>query len=268
MSGASAFLCAGSVTHQRLRPLRHRLRYRMFCMLVELDELPRLDARLRLFSLNRFNLFSLHERDHGAPPGQSLRDHIDAQLAAAGIRTGGGTIQLLAMPRILGYAFNPLSVYFCRDAAGAWVALIYEVRNTFGERHRYLVEVPPGQAHARELRHTCDKQFHVSPFMGMHMRYAFTLAPPQPVREGLRIGIDVADAQGPVLVARLDMPTRQVLDDRSLLRSFLSHPLLGLKVIAGIHWEALRLLVKGAPLRRHPGPAEQPVTIVRTHHAP
>ena len=266
MSDFRSALYAGSVSHQRLRPLRHRLRYRMFCLLLDLDELPALDRKLRLFSLNRFNLFSLHERDHGAPPGMRLREHIDAQLASAGI-VAGGPVRLLAMPRILGFAFNPLSVYLCEDRSGALAAVIYEVRNTFGERHRYLVEVMPQAPDASVLRHSCAKRFHVSPFMGMGLRYHFTLIPPAPGRDGLALVIRTADEEGPVMLAHLST-TGQRLDDRSLLHAFATHPLLGLKVLAGMHWEALQLLVKGAPLRRHPGPPDQPMTVTRLHDSP
>lgn len=263
MSALSSALYAGTVMHQRLRPMRHRLRYRMFCLLLDLDELPVLHARSRLFSLNGFNLFSFHERDHGAPPGVRLRDYIDAQLAAAGI-PAGGPVQLLAMPRWLGFAFNPLSIYLCHDKSGGLAAVIYEVRNTFGERHRYLVQIPTQQANAGVVRHTLAKQFHVSPFLDMDLTYHVVLTRPGEQRTGLQVSINTADDAGPVLVAHLSTD-RQHLDDRTLLRAFVSHPLLGLKVLAGIHWEALWLLLKGAAFRRHPGPPDQPATIIRWH---
>jgi len=266
MSDDACALYDGAVMHQRLRPLRHRLRYRLFCLLLDLDELPRLATRLRFFSLNRFNLLSLYERDHGAPPGTPLRAHVDAFLAQSGIEAGG-PVRLLAMPRILGFAFNPLSIYFCEHASGGLAAIVYEVRNTFGERHRYLFEVPPQQADGTVLRHACAKRMHVSPFMDMAMRYDFELAPPAPGREGLDVAISTCDAQGAVLLARLHARRRE-LDDRSLLRALLSHPALGLKVLGAIHWEALRLLLKGAPFFRHPGRPSEPVTVTRLNETP
>ena len=170
MSAPQSALYLGQVMHQRLRPLRHRLRYRMFFMLLDLDELPALHERLRLFSLNRFNLLGLCERDHGAPPGMRLRRHIDDELARAGI-VARGPVCLLTMPRVLGFAFNPLSIYFCHDPSGALTAVLYEVRNTSGERHRYLVDVAAERArdpeHAQVLRHVCDKRLHLSPIMAM-----------------------------------------------------------------------------------------------------
>lgn len=265
MSALPSALYAGAVMHQRLRPLRHRLRYRIFCLLLDLDELPELDFRLRLFSLNGFNLFSFHERDHGAPPGTRLRDYVDQQLAAADI-PAGGPVHLLAMPRLLGFAFNPLSIYLCQNKAGGLAAVIYEVRNTFGERHRYVVQIPTEQLDAPVLRHSCTKEFHVSPFMDMALQYHFVLTRPDAQRDGLHVAINTADDAGPVLAAQLSTARRQ-LDDRTLLRSFISHPLLGFKVLAGIHWEALALLLKGAPFRRHPGRPDKPATIVRFHQS-
>lgn len=252
MSEASA-LYVGRVMHQRLRPKRHRLGYRVYALLVDLDELPALAQRLRLFSLNRFNLFSLHERDHGAGHG-GLRAHVERQLVAAGL-PAGGAIRLLTMPRILGYAFNPISVYFCDDASGALRALLYEVNSTFGERHSYLIEVDPAERGAPLLHQRCAKRLHVSPFLAMEMHYEFRVAPPSAERTGLGLGVTAHDASGALLVARLDA-TRRPLGDAALLRVFVTHPLLTLKIVAAIHWEALRLWLKG--VRLQPRPAASP----------
>ena len=137
-------LYVGAVMHRRLRPVVHQFRYRAFWLLIDLDELPRLAARLRLFSCNRFNLFALHDarswrrrRDAAARPGRA------ACCAQAGIDIAGGPISLFCMPRTLGYSFNPISIYFCHQPAGELAAIIYEVHNTFGERHSYV---------ARQLR--------------------------------------------------------------------------------------------------------------------
>jgi hypothetical protein len=253
-------LYTGSVMHQRLRPVRHRLRYRVFSLLLDLDELPALSQRLRLFSLNGFNLFSLHERDYGAGNG-GLRGYVEAQLRAAGL-PAAGAIRLLTMPRILGYAFNPLSVYFCHAGDGALSAVLYEVNNTFGERHSYLIEVDPEQRAGDTIVQQCAKQFHVSPFLALDMSYRFRIEAPAVQRDGLSIGVVAQDAEGAVLNARFDA-RRRSLDDAALMRVFLTHPLLTLKVVAAIHWEALRLLVKG--IRWHPKPPspDQLVTVVK-----
>jgi DUF1365 family protein len=255
-----ASLYTGRVTHQRLRPMRHRLGYRMYSLLLDLDALPALAARLRLFSLDRFNLFSLHQRDHGAGAG-GLRAHVDTQLQTAGF-VPGGRVLLLAMPRILGYAFNPLSVYFCHAPGGALQAVLYEVNNTFGERHSYLIAVDPAQQQGGRVQQRCAKQLHVSPFLDLDMRYTFRVEPPR-AGSPLSIGIEAADAQGPVLVAHYAAAGRP-LTDAALARVFFTHPLLTLKVIVAIHWQALQLWCKGARLRRQPAAPAQPITIVRT----
>jgi DUF1365 family protein len=255
-------LYRGSVMHLRLRPVRHRLRYRVFSLLLDLDELPDLARRLRLFSLDRFNLFSLHERDHGAGAAHGLRAHVDAQLCAAGLETRGA-IRLLTMPRILGHVFNPLSVYFCHRSDGALQALLYEVNNTFGERHSYLVEVDAAQHEDRTVVQSCAKRFHVSPFLALDMHYRFNVDAPHPDRGGLRIAITASDADGPVLTACLDA-RRCALDDKSLALAFLSHPLLTLKVVSAIHWEALRLWTKGVRLHPRPPAPSEAMTIIKS----
>jgi hypothetical protein len=148
-------LYVGSVFHRRLIPKPHRFRYRLFWLLIDLEELDDLDRRLKVFSHNRFNLFSLFDRDHGDGGASSLRAQAQRLLAAHGIDTGGGPIRLLCMPRMLGYGFNPISVYFCSRAQGALAALIYQVHNTFGERHSYVLPVTDA---GRSVRQACAKQ--------------------------------------------------------------------------------------------------------------
>lgn len=256
-------LYAGRVMHQRLRPAKHRLGYRVFSLLLDVDELPALARRLRLFSLNRFNLFSLHERDYGAGDGLGLRSYVERQLVAAGLRAGGA-IRLLSMPRILGYAFNPLSVYYCDHPDGSGLqAILYEVNNTFGQRHSYLIAVDAAGRDGRDIAQRCDKQFHVSPFLGLDLRYDFRMQAPDASRPGLAIGITVADDTGPVLTARFDAK-RHALGDAALAAVFFSHPLLTLKVVGAIHWEALRLWLKGARFHACPAAPAHSVTIAGT----
>ena len=254
MSEASA-LYVGIVTHRRLRPTSHRLRYRVFSLLLDLDELPALARRLRLFSHRRFNLFGFDERDHADGSGKPLRGWVEQHLAQAGIDLEGGPIRLLAMPRVLGYGFNPLSVYFCHHRDGRLVALLHEVHNTFGERHTYLI---PVEEPAGSIRQDCAKTFHVSPFMAMDMRYEFRIRAPE---ETLSIVIRGLDADGPAIIAAL-AAQRQILTDAALARAFLRTPLLTLKVIGGIHWEALRLWRKGLKFYSKPEPPETTVSIV------
>lgn len=278
---------AGTVMHQRLRPRRHRLQYRMFSLLLDLDGLEALQQRLRWLSVNRFNLFAFHERDHGDGRARGLADWVRAQLQAAG-RPAAASIRLLAMPRVLGYGFNPLSLHFCHGADGRLHSVLYEVHNTFGERHVYLeaVEGVDGSdanpADAR-LVQRCDKAFHVSPFLPLALAYRFRLQAPAAGHGEFDLAIDVlerdeapptgqADAVAAptaaddrdrrVLVAHY-AAKQQPLDDRTLLRLAATHPLLTLKVIVGIHWEALKLLLKGLRLYTHPG-AGAPSTAAST----
>ncbi len=158
-------LFVGTVAHRRLRPRRHYLRYRAFWLLLDIDDIDAVSARLRLLSKNRFNLFSIHDADHGDGSGRPLQDQVDAELRAAGVDLGGGRIRLLFMPRILGYVFNPLSVFFCYDRDDCLVAILYEVHNTFGERHIYTL--PVSSSSPGPLVQRCAKRFYVSPFLPM-----------------------------------------------------------------------------------------------------
>ncbi|CAN5805488.1 DUF1365 domain-containing protein [soil metagenome] len=264
--GESA-LYVGKVMHQRLKPARHRFSYRVFSLLVDVDELPLLAKRLKLFSLDRFNLFSLYVKDYGAGSDVSLRSHVEQQLSEAGLATGGA-IRLLTMPRILGYAFNPLSVYYCHRPDGVLHAVLYEVNNTFGERHGYLVEVDePGDATVasvvpKPIAQACDKNLYVSPFLGMDMSYRFRIEPPSIASPSLSIGIVASSATEPMLIAHYEA-RRCELSDRTLALAFVSHPLLTLKVIGAIHWEALRLWIKGVGLQPRPAEPTRTVSIVR-----
>ena len=253
--------------HRRIKPKVHKLRYRVFWTLLDLDELPALGKKLRLFSLERFNIFGFHTADHGDGSAISLRVQAEKHLADAGIYLEGGRIALLCMPRILGFVFNPISVYYCYCRDGALTALIYEVHNTFGQRHSYLIPVDAGPGETLEQR--CPKAFYVSPFMDMEISYTFRIQRPD---ERVALTIKGADTEGLVIVASL-AGSRRILTDGTLLKTFFLFPLLTLTVVAGSHWEALKLWIKGMRLRPRP-PAPSAVTIVRhqpqtsygTHH--
>ena len=237
-------LYVGQVMHRRLRPKAHRLRYRIYSLLLDLDEIDALAGRLRLFSRGRFNLFSFHDRDYGDGTGQPLRAQVERHMRAAGIVPDGGAIRLLTMPRVLGFAFNPLNVWFCHDRGGVLRAILYEVNNTFGQRHHYLLPVAAG----RVVRQDSAKAFHVSPFLAMDLLYSFRVLPPD---AEMMVAITVADADGPLLAA-VHRATRRALSDAALLRVFCTHPLVTLKVVGGILWEAARLWAKGVPVYPRP----------------
>lgn len=250
---------AGSVTHLRTRPRKHRLSYRVFWFLLDLDELDKLASRLRVFSLDRFNLFSFYQTDHASAPHVPLRRQIETVLAEAGIDTEGGPIRLLCMPRVLGYVFNPISVYFCYRHNGELGAILYEVTNTFGERHSYLIPVDRDEAIRRRAVHqSARKVLYVSPFIDMDITYDFRVMEPA---ETVSLTVRGSDTEG-VLISASMIGMRSEFSDRTLVRAAFAYPLLTLKVIGGIHWEALKLWLKGVRLTRRPAPPAHPVTLV------
>ena len=256
MIGANSALYLGEVVHQRLKPHRHRLAYRVFSLLVDLDELNVLDRELWFFSHNRFNVFSFLDRDHGPGEDAPLRSWVERHLAAAGIAVDGGPIRMLCYPRLLGYVFNPLTVYFCHRRSGVLAAILYEVNNTFGGRHTYVI--PAAQDPVGRVTQECGKVFYVSPFNAVAGRYRFRVDPPE---RHVSVVINHSDAEGPLLYAAFK-GRRAALSDRALLTAFVRYPLMTVKVIVGIHWEAFRLWRKGLRLVDRPEPPREAVTIV------
>lgn len=251
MSLCSA-LYLGTVMHRRHRPRAHKLRYRVFWCLFDLDEVDMQARRLLLLSHNRFNALSLHDADHGDGSETSLRGQVDRHLDAAGIPAD--KVLLLCMPRIFGYSFNPLSVYFCY-AQERLTAIVYEVHNTFGERHSYLI---PVAEQAQTIEQHCRKEFYVSPFMGMDMTYDFRVTIEH---DRIAVAIRGADDQGPLIDASLAARATP-LTDGALLRALVTHPLVTLKVIAAIHWHAMKMLLKGYRIEARPKPPRNLVTVV------
>lgn len=249
-------LYVGEVVHQRSANFNHRLRYSLYMLLLDIDRIEGTTRRLRLLSQGRTGLMSFSARDHGDRSDTPLRDQIQTHLAGAGIDLQGGAIRLLTMPRILGYGFNPISVYFCYRPDGQVAALVYEVTNTFHERHSYLVAVPE-DAPPGPLRQTTEKRFFVSPYMDMALTYDFTVRLPG---EAVSIVVAVRRGDTPVLTASF-AGRRRPLTDGQVLRAFLTHPLVTWKVTAGIHWEALKMMIKGARYRHRGGVPPQPVSL-------
>ena len=246
-------LYRGRVGHARLRPKAHQFEYRVFYGLFDIDGLPQLDRRLRLFSFERFNLFSLRSSDHGPDDGTSLRRWVERLLSDAGIDLGGGRIELLAFPRVLGYVFNPISVWYCYGPDGGLQAVMHEVRNTFGDKHTYVVPVDSAGLH-----HEFAKEMHVSPFMNMDFTYRFAVTLP---RNHISVGITQQDTDGPLLRVSL-RATRLEFTDRNLITLFVTDPLVTLKAIVVIHWEALRLWCKGLRYVPRPDPSPRNVSVV------
>jgi DUF1365 family protein len=257
MSSQDCAFYGGTIVHQRYRPRRHRLRYALFQLLLDLDEAPRLAGRLALFSYNRFNLFSFHDRDHGDGGPGPLRAWVEAALCRARIDIGGGAVKVLCMPRVFGHVFNPISIYFCHDGGGALAAMIYEVNNTFGQRHSYVIPVAAGAG--VDVRQSCAKAFHVSPFMDMAMTYDFRLTRPGDTLSTTVLG---RDPEGRLILSARFSAHRRPLSDRTLLGALIAYPLLTLKVVAAIHWEAARLAARGLRLRPAPVAPAEAITVV------
>jgi len=260
MSILASSLYRTRIHHRRRRPKSHRLQYGAFYLLMDFDELDQMHRRLKWFSYNSFNIFSFYDRDHGPGTNEPLRPWIEHYLNQSGIDLEGGKIQVLCLPRIFGYVFNPITVYYCYDKNGQMKAVLYEVSNTFGQRHSYLFTVDNDSNNL--YRHSCEKRFFVSPFIEVSGRYEFSIKQPT---DDLYLHIRQADEDGPLLDAWIN-GKKSHISDRSLLLCLIRYPLLTLKVIGGIHWEALKIWVKGVRTVTRPSPPAEPVTIVQNQH--
>lgn len=250
-ASAPAVLYFGDVMHARLKPMGHRFSYRVMSLLIDLDRLDAADRQSRLFGVNRAALYSFNEADHGKRDGSSLRAYVQQCASGHGIDLAGGQVLLLCYPRLLGYTFNPLSVYYCHRANGELALIIYEVRNTFGDIHSYVLPVRRGELSEAGVRQQQQKLFYVSPFMEMMMRYHFRVTPPG---DRVKLRILETDRDGPLLAATFN-GRRSTLTTAALLRSFFALPLVTFKIVAAIHWEAVRLWIKGARLVPRPSVA-------------
>lgn len=248
-------LYAGTVMHHRYAPKVHRLSYRVFQILFDLDALEPSLKPLKALGLNRFNLFGFYERDHGpvkSETAEPLKERLIGLLEPQGLYEPSDRLFLLTMPRVLGFVFNPISLYFVQKSNGATRAIVYQVNNTFGDRHCYVLPVEgPGP-----IRQGADKRLHVSPFMDMDMAYRFDVTAPDETF-ALRIHLDKITPAAPqkMLLATFT-GTREPLTDAVLLKYFIDLPLMTLGVVWGIHWEALKIWLKGIKYR--PGPKTPP----------
>ncbi len=256
---SNSALYRGTLSHIRLKPFRHQFSYRIDSFLFDIDELSKLAQRCRLFSLNKFNLFSFHYRDfgiHKSATPQTPRDYLESTLKERGIEEPLHRATLLCYPRICGYTFNPLAVYYCYNRAEKIFAILCEVTNTFGQRHSYLLDIPDSNEQPVYAR-SCPKLFYVSPFIGMDAHYHFRLRRPG---DTIALAIRETERNEPVLHA-VFQGHRRAINDRELLVSFLRLPFMTLQVMAGIHWQALKLFIKG--LRISPRPTEPAAKITR-----
>lgn len=253
MNPANTCLYRGEVVHRRLLPLRHELRYRVCNLFADIDQLPGVAKRLWLFSYNRFNLFSISDSSHGRGDGTPIRDCIWALVKAANPDHEITRVFMFCYPKVLGYVFNPLTVYYGFSADNELRLMIYEVNNTFGERHSYVIPVDESQSQS------CNKKLYVSPFNAVDGRYDFNVQNPA---DELKLAITLTTGEG-ICLKTWFSGKKLPLTDANLLRSFLSLPLLSLKVIGAIHWEAVKLWVKGMRFVKRPPPLEPPVSIAK-----
>ncbi|CAA0103397.1 Uncharacterised protein [Zhongshania aliphaticivorans] len=235
---------SGEVMHHRFSPRKHRFVYRMSSFLFDLDALSETEQHCKLFSINKFNFFSFYHRDVGDKSGEAPRQYLERTLRENGVNDRLHSATLLCYPRILGFTFNPLSVYYCYKENQQLFAILYEVSNTFKQRHSYLIPVSDSDQHKGIIRQQCDKQFYVSPFIPMTARYHFRMHLP-----GKNIALAIRETeQGKALLHAVFRGKRRPFSDRELVKNLLSLPLMTIKAVLGIHWEALRLFIKGVKI--------------------
>ena len=241
------------VMHRRLFPVHYRFDYRVFSVLLDIDALDQLP---RLMAPGGFHLFRFEPKDHGPRDGSPLRPWAERVLAERGITLDGGRIRLLCFPRVLGYGFNPLSLWYCEHRDGTLRAVIAEVNNTFGEHHFYLL-ADGGRPIEWPLRGRADKCFHVSPLMDMLGDYRFRLSRPG---DHLAVLIRQYDEHDALKLVASQTGPGEPLTDRALLQAFRRVPLMTLKVMVMIHWQALKIWLGGARYYPKPEPPHQEVT--------
>ena len=227
----------GTVIHKRFKPKIHFFKYQVFSLLIDLSELKILDQKISFFSYNSFNLISFFDKDHGDRDGSSLIEWVKKNLKENKIISENIKIKLLCYPRIFGYVFNPLSVFYVYDKNEDLISILYEVKNTFGEQHTYIFKVENNNL----LQHNCEKKFHVSPFIEMDCNYFFRILKPA---EKISVIIDQYQSNEKILYASQD-GIRRDFTSSELIRSYLKHPLMTFKIIIAIHFEAFKLWTKG-----------------------
>jgi len=262
-------LYPGQVMHRRRHPRAYRFRYSVFALLLDIDELDGLDQNRRLFSRNRFNLISFYDRDFGPCDGSNLRHWAEAKMGRAGLTPSGGPIRILCFPRVLGYGFNPMSAWFCHHPDDTIQAIILEVRNTFGEKHHYLIDAEQHPDFNWPRHWSADKAFHVSPFIGPQAEYRFFIKPPTEqfllrIEERWQTGAEDSRKRAPQMLATWS-GRRRDLNDSGLLAMALKVPLQGIKIITLIHWHALKLWLRGVPFHSKPRPPEKEVSATCPH---
>ena len=226
----------GKVIHKRFKPKEHYFKYNVFSLLIDLNELEEINKYIKFFSYNKFNIISFYDKDHGDRDGSSIKLWVKKNLRNIGIMTEDISIKLLCYPRIFGYVFNPLSTYFIYNKHSELISIFYEVKNTFGEQHTYIFKAQD----EKTVQNKCKKKFYVSPFIEMDCEYHFKTLNP---REQLSVVINQNDKDGKLLFASQDGISKD-FNNKNLILSYLTHPLMTFKIIGAIHYEAFKLWAK------------------------
>ena len=234
-------LFIGTLRHRRFAPVAHAFTYPLFMALLDIDRVPELMRVSRVTSHNRWNWASFNDRDHFGEPTRSLRDRLAADAARHGIDVPDGRIFLLTHLRYLGYAFNPVSFFYCFDRAERLQVVLAEVSNTFGGSHNYWLR--PDSA-SRTFRSSTAKSLYVSPFMPADLDYTFAFTPPE---ENLVAHMQTRHAGSVGFDATLSL-ARRPWNAAEIRRALVRYPAMTARVMAGIHWEALQLWWKGVPV--------------------
>ena len=247
-----ALLHVGRVGHARHVAPKRRFAYRIWMLSVDLDRIGEVARGSRLFRHNRRGLISLHDADHGPRDGSPLRPWVESQLQAAGLSDYAERIHFMVIPRVLGFAFNPIAFYFCHDTAGRLGAILHQVKNTFGHQHVYLAPVVND---GRVVRQSAAKRLHVSPFFDTDGGYRFAVTAPDfaDPATGFTLRIVYGTADEKRLTAAMHLQGRPMRDS-TMLRLLAALPFTPVRIIAAIHWQALRLWLGGARFHRTPPP--------------
>lgn len=249
----------GTVFHERHTPFSHKFTYRVFTLWLDIDQLKEFDNQLSLFSFNCWNAISIHNKDHALRDGSNIRPWIEKAGRDKKIDLSRCKIYMLCFPRVWNYVFNPITVFFCYNEKEELIAVLHQVKNTFGEQHGYFLPVEDFSQNKNVKQH-CEKTFHVSPFIHMDCEYRFRFKNPgNELHFAIHQFQTKPDNKSKVLTATWDGAYRP-LTNKNLLLSLLKHPLLSFKVIVGIHYEAVRLVIKGARYISKPKPPKKSVT--------
>lgn len=260
MTHPAAQLWFGRTVHRREKPFVRRFSHRIAMLEIDIDRLAEADKLSRLFAVDRGAPVAFRQLDHGARDSTlPLRAWAEARYAEVSVNLEGGAVRLLSFPRVLGIGFAPISLWLGHGPAGELRGVIYDVHNTFGETHSYVSAFDPAHAHA-----LADKEFFVSPFFDVDGGYRFTLRPPDASQDGRQMSLVVENigADGRAHVASLTVRAT-ALSSPAILRWLVAMPISGLGVLIAIHWQALRLMLKGAKYRVKPQQREKRTTLAR-----